>query len=129
MANELDVKKDYIIKKSVDNDLSSVVKPLIREIYLFSTLLSGSTNIDQESLSKLKENDELELQREINKFDDLAIKVSTKNGLKIGYIPEEDNRIFSRLMDAGKILTAKINTINKKDKYYQIHVHIYLLDV
>ena len=129
MANDLDIKKDYIIKKSIDNDLSSVVKPLIKEIYLFSTLLSGTTNIDENILKDLKEQDDLILIREINKFDELAIKVTTKNGLKIGYIPEEDNSIFSRLMDAGKILSAKIDKINKKDKYYQIHIHIYLVDV
>jgi hypothetical protein len=48
---------------------------------------------------------------------------------KLGYIPEKDNVIFSRLMDAGKLLSANIIEIKKKSTdYYQVNIGIYLVD-
>lgn len=32
---------------------------------------------------------------------------------KLSYIPEKDNVIFSRLLDAGKLLKAKVNSVEK----------------
>ena len=49
-------------------------------------------------------------------------------GKKIGYIPEKDNVIFARLMDAGKHLTAKITDISKKGMFPIISIGIYLID-
>ena len=47
---------------------------------------------------------------------------------KLGYVPEKDNQIFARLMDAGKLLKAKITKIDKKGSFYQISIGIYLVD-
>ena len=46
----------------------------------------------------------------------------------MGYVPEKDNIVFSRLMDAGKLLTAKIKTITQKGSFTQIQIEIYLVD-
>jgi hypothetical protein len=53
----------------------------------------------------------------------------TENGKKVGYIPEKDNIIFSRLMDAGKLLSAKVTDIKaRKGDFMQVSIGIYLLD-
>ena len=72
--------------------------------------------------------DKLTLVREDNKFDDKAIVIQTKDGHKLGYVPEKDNLVFSRLMDAGKLLMAKINTHEVKGTYHKIGIGIYLVD-
>lgn len=80
-------------------------------------------------LEKLNVQDKLTLQRENNKYDSQAILVLNEQKEKIGYIPEEDNIIFSRIMDAGKLLTAKIDSINIKGDWYKIRIKIYLMDI
>lgn len=45
-----------------------------------------------------------------------------------GYVPEKDNVVFARLMDAGKMLMAKIEKIDKKGSFTQITIGIYLVD-
>ena len=50
------------------------------------------------------------------------------NTKKLGYVPEKDNIIFARLMDAGKLLVAKITKISQKGTYTQISIGIYLVD-
>ena len=47
---------------------------------------------------------------------------------KLGYVPEKDNIIFSRLMDAGKLLTAQVKKIEQKGGFRQISIGIYLID-
>ena len=79
-------------------------------------------------LERISENDRLTLQRENNKFDENAILVLNDKKEKLGYIPEKDNIVFSRLMDAGKLLIAKIKHIEKKGTYTQIRIGIYLID-
>ena len=66
--------------------------------------------------------------REDNKFDKNAILLITENKKKLGYVPEKDNIIFARLMDAGKLLVAKIKKIQKKGTFTQISIGIYLVD-
>ena len=130
MANDIEIKKnDIIIKSQSENKLSDLIKPLVKEIHLFDTFIAGTSYIDKQLLDKLKVDDKLSLQRENTKYDSQAILVLNDNKEKIGYIPEEDNIIFSRLMDAGKLLTAKINSINIKSDWYKIKIKIYLMDI
>ncbi len=72
--------------------------------------------------------DKLTLQREANKFDSNAILILNEEKKKLGYVPEKDNLIFARLMDAGKMLTARIAKIDKKGSFTQITIGIYLVD-
>ena len=85
------------------------MNPLIREIHLFDTYVAGTTHLEDRSvLETIKVGDELILQREDNPFDKKAILVLNAEKKKLGYVPEKDNIVFSRLMDAGKMLKAKI---------------------
>ncbi len=54
--------------------------------------------------------------------------ILTEDKNKLGYVPEKDNIIFARLMDAGKLLKAKITKIDKKGSFTQISIEIYLVD-
>ncbi len=70
----------------------------------------------------------LTLQRENNKFDSNAIVILNNEKKKLGYVPEKDNIIFARLMDAGKLIKAKITKIDQKGTFKMISVGIYLVD-
>ena len=109
--------------------LGNMIKPLMREIHLFDSFIAGTTHLSDPSvLQEIKVGDKLSLMREDNKFDHNAILVLTNEKRKLGYIPEKDNTIFSRLMDAGKLLVAKITKIEKRGNFYQISIGIYLVD-
>lgn len=129
MENELSIKKDGLISLSENNNLGNMIKPLMREIHLFDSFIAGTTHLSDPSvLQEIKVGDKLSLMREDNKFDHNAIWVLTNEKRKLGYIPEKDNTIFSRLMDAGKLLVAKITKIEKRGNFYQISIGIYLVD-
>ena len=110
-------------------ELDSLLKPLIQEIHLFDSFVAGTTHLaDPSVLDDLKEGSGLILKREDNKFDDNAIKITDEQGRKIGYVPEKDNIVFARLMDAGKVLGAKVNNIERKGSFTKIAIGIYLVD-
>ena len=93
------------------------------------TYIAGTTHLKDESvLDAVSVGDELILQREDNKFDENAILVLNAKKEKLGYIPEKDNPVFARLMDAGKYLTARIEQIENKSSFRKISINIYLVD-
>lgn len=55
-----------------------------------------------------------------------TIVIKNTDGVKVGYVPREDNVIFSRLMDAGKLLFGKITHKEMKGKWLNIKIKIYL---
>ncbi len=121
-------KKD-IIAVADQKGLGDVIKPLSREIHLFDTYIAGTSYLkDPEVLEKIKCGDKLLLQREDNKFDNNAILVFNETKEKLGYVPERDNIVFARLMDAGKLLCGKIKSIEPKGSFRLINIEIYLID-
>ena len=113
------------------HDLGDVLKPMIREIHLFDAYVAGTTHLEDPSvLQEIRINDSLILQRENNGYDKNAILILTVDKKKMGYVPEKDNIVFARLMDAGKMLKAKITGIKTKDEYFTfISIGIYLVDL
>lgn len=129
MTNELDVKKEGVLSLVEENGLDAVLQPLIREIHLFDSYVAGTTHLqDASALDEIQVGDSLILQREENKFDSNAVMMLTEKKKKLGYVPEKDNVIFARLMDAGKMLKAKITQITMHGSFHQISVAIYLVD-
>lgn len=129
MANELTKTEEGVVAVVDSHELGDIIKPLVKEIHLFDTYVAGTTYLqDQSVLEEIKIGDMLSLQREDNKFDSNAVLIFTKEKKKLGYIPEKDNIIFARLMDAGKLLKAKISKIEKKGSFTQINIGIYLVD-
>ena len=132
MANELtrQEQKAGLVSLVKDNELGGIIKPLIREIHLFDSYIAGTTHLEDASiLESLNVDDMLTLQREDNKFDSNAILILNAEGKKLGYVPEKDNIVFARLMDAGKLLKAKISRIENRGTFKQISVGIYLVDL
>ena len=107
-----------------------VLKPFEREIYLFTTHVAGTTHVD--NILKIDKHldidDKLLFFREENPHDEKAIRIETLRKEKIGYVPRSDNVVFSRLMDAGKELYAKIKGKEFIDEWLRIEIDIYLKD-
>lgn len=110
------------------NDLA-LPKPFEHDIFLFDTYVAGTTHIEgiEELAPHLNIDDRLDFFREPdNHYDCKAIAIKNSNGVKIGYVPQKDNLIFSRLMDAGKLLFGKIKAKEIKGKWLKIEIGIYL---
>ena len=117
---------EYLLNKEVGIDLP---KPFERDIYLFDTYVAGTTHVEgiENISSYIKDGDKLVFYREPeNEHDPQAIRVETLKKDKIGYVPRQDNIIFSRLMDAGKILFAKVIYKEIRGKWLKIKIKIYL---
>ena len=129
MANELTIKQGGVVALHAEKGLADMIKPLQREIHLFDTYIAGTTYLkDKSVLEKIAAGDRLILQREDNKFDEKAILILNEKKQKLGYVPERDNIVFSRLMDAGKLLTAKVLNREQKGTFTQIRISIFLMD-
>ena len=128
--NIVPVNPDLIMKTQNRQGLADLIKPLTREIHLFDSFIAGTSYLkDPEVLKKAAVGDTLTLRRESgNRFDSNAILILNEDGEKYGYVPEKDNLVFSRLMDAGKLLTAKISSIQPKGSFTLISIGIYLVD-
>lgn len=130
MANEIIAGGQNTVSVVTSHAIGEIIQPLIREIHLFDTWIAGTTHLEDKSVVKvLKVDDELTLQRENNEFDSRAILVLNRNKQKLGYVPEKDNIVFSRLMDAGKILKAKVAKIEEKGSWTKVTIGIYLVDL
>ncbi len=129
MKNELTKTNTSQLAVMDKKELSDIIKPLSKEIHLFDSFVSGTLKIKDENLfKKLKEGDKLILQREETIFDSNTINIFTEDKIKIGYVPEKDNVIFARLMDAGKLLIGRINSVSFKSSVPVISVGIYMID-
>lgn len=106
-----------------------VPKPFEKDIFLFDTYIAGTTYIEgiEELEPHLNIDDKLDFFREPdNHYDKEAIMIKTINGVKIGYVPKQDNVIFARLMDAGKLLFGRISNKEKKGNWVKIMIKVFL---
>ncbi len=106
-----------------------IPKPFEKDIFLFDTYIAGTTHIEgiEELEPHLNIEDKLDFFREPdNRYDKEAIMIKTSGGVKIGYVPKQDNVIFARLMDAGKLLFGRISYKEKKGKWVKIKIKVYL---
>lgn len=112
-----------------NNGELTIPKPFEKDIFLFDTYVAGTTHIEgiEELESHLNTDDGLEFFREPdNQYDKQAIVIKTVDGVKIGYVPRQDNVIFARLMDAGKLLFGKITSKEKKGSWVKIYIKVFL---
>ncbi len=130
MANELTIGKLNTLSLYGEYGLGELLKPLQNEIMLFKTYIAGITHLDDdEPVDKLETGDKLILKRQPeNRFDENAILVLDQKERKLGYVPEKDNIVFTRLMDAGKYITAKVVDINDAGYFRKVGIEIYLVD-
>ena len=104
-------------------------KPFERDIFLFDTHIAGTTHVEgiEDLEPYLNIDDKLEFYREPdNPYDKKAIVIKNTNGIKIGYVPKADNLIFARLMDAGKLLFARIASKTMQGNWVKIGIKVFL---
>ncbi|MBQ3552035.1 MAG: HIRAN domain-containing protein [Clostridia bacterium] len=107
----------------------TIPQPFEKDIFLFDTHVAGTTHIEgiEELEPQLKIDEKLSFFREPdNPYDKQAIVIKTEHGVKIGYVPQADNIIFARLMDAGKLLFGRISKKDKKGKWVKINIKVFL---
>lgn len=107
----------------------AIPKPFEHDIFLFDTYVAGTTHIEgiEELATQLNVDDKLDFFREPeNNYDKQAIVIKTLNGVKIGYVPRSDNAIFSRLMDAGKLLFGRISAKEIKGRWVKLNIKVFL---
>lgn len=106
-----------------------VPKPFEKDIFLFDTHVAGTSHIEgiEELEPHLNIDDRLDFFREPdNRYDKEAIAIKTAEGVKIGYVPKQDNVIFARLMDAGKLLFGRISGKEKKGNWVKLDIKVFM---
>ena len=107
----------------------AIPTPFERDIFLFDTHVAGTSYIEgiKDLEPHLHIDDRLEFFREPdNPHDKKAIVIKNADGVKIGYVPKEDNVIFSRLMDAGKLIFARITSKETAGNWLKIAIKVLL---
>ena len=115
-------------KCELDREYANEIKEIYEKAGYPVFILSCVTGEGIEELEPhLNIGDRLQFLREPdNPYDKQAIVIRNKDGVKIGYVPRSDNVIFSRLMDAGKILFGEITEKKWKGKWLDMKIRIYL---
>ncbi len=110
----------------------SIDKPFSKEVLLTNTHVAGTSYITNihEIASALQKDTKLQLFREQqNKFDKMAVLIKDCSGNKLGYVPRYKNDMIAHLMDAGKLIYAKIDSKQETgSNYIEIRINIYLKD-
>lgn len=106
-----------------------IPKPFERDIFLFDTYVAGTSHVEgiEEMEPYLNVDDKLDFFREPdNPYDKQAIVIKNSDGVKIGYVPKQDNVVFSRLMDAGKLLFGRITSKEMQGSWLKMRIKVYL---
>ncbi len=105
--------------------------PFSKELLLLETHVAGTGHYKASSLKEpLKPGDHLVLKREPqNPHDMLAISIETKDGIKLGYVPRDENSVIARLMDAGKQISAQVVTCDYIDAWTEIDISVSMIEL
>ena len=107
----------------------AVPMPFERDIFLFDTYIAGTSYVNgiEDLEPHITEGEKLNFFREPdNPYDGKAIVIKNADGVKLGYVPKKDNVVFSRLMDAGKLLFGRIASKEWQGSWLKIDIKIYL---
>ena len=101
-----------------------------REILLARMHVAGTAYYDAEAVAhRLHPGQRLALRRQPgNRYDDLAIEVLGPRGRKLGYVPRRHNEMPARLIDAGKRLSARAESVARRGNWLNIQLSLYLED-
>ena len=101
-----------------------------REIRLARMHVAGTAYYDAEIVAdRLRPGQLLALRRQPeNRYDPLAIEVLGPEGHKLGYVPRQRNGMPARLIDAGKRLSARTESIVQRGSWLDIQISLYLDD-
>lgn len=129
--------------KPINQDLSvllhrsgGVARPFAQEIRLLDCRIAGTSHRDLTAIEpQLEIGAIFTLRREpANQYDRLAIAVYTKENANLGFIPRDKNEVLARLLDAGKLLEARLTAKEWKTGYsnknwLQLEITVYLRDL
>lgn len=104
--------------------------PFAREIMLVECQIAGTSYRDVKAAEPaLVPGTLLVLKRELeNPHDTLAIRIFSESGALLGYIPRVKNEALARLMDAGKLLFARLESKAWQGDWLRAEVRVYLRD-
>ena len=125
MANELVAVRDNWL--DLADRLKDLPMPFEQEIFLTECDIAGTLHVDDIMIKAQGVLDgtvvELVLRREPgNEHDKMAICVETPDGKKLGYVPKGENEILAHLMDAGKMLSARV--VYKQVENHWLHIRM-----
>jgi len=106
------------------------LQPFARETMLVECQIAGIAHRNvKKVMPKLASGTMLTLKREPhNPYDPLAIMILTEAGEHLGYVPRAKNEALARLMDAGKLLFAKLESKSWQGDWLKVVTNIYLRD-
>jgi len=112
-------------------DAKGGLMPFAREIMLVEAHVAGTSYRElRETEPTLHPGALLVLRREPdNPHDPLAILVVSEAGACLGYVPRAKNEALARLMDAGKLLFARLETKAWHGDWLRLEIRIFLRDV
>ena len=115
-------------KVSID-DVKVSVNP--KDIYVLDSYIAGLAYRNKEMLEKeLKEDTKLYMKRDaFNTHDTKAIKIISKTGNVIGFVPKKDNEVISRLMDSGKYFYCVVDEVDMDRLHVSIEIYMSYKDV
>ncbi len=101
-----------------------------REILLARMHVAGTAYYDAEAVAdRLRPGQRLALRRQPgNRYDALAIEVLGPEGHKLGYVPRQRNEMPARLIDAGKHLSARAESVVQQGNWLNIQMSLHLDD-
>lgn len=101
-----------------------------REILLARMHIAGTAYYDAAAAAgRLRPGQRLALRRQPrNPYDALAIEVLGLEGRKLGYVPRRRNEMPARLMDAGKRVCARTESIERRGNWLNVQLALYLED-
>lgn len=105
--------------------------PFTKEIMLIECSIAGTSHRDLKEIEpSLSAATLLPLKREPgNPHDPLAIMIFDEAGHHLGYIPRAKNEALARLMDAGKLLFARMESKRWQGEWLCAEVRVFLRDL
>ncbi len=105
--------------------------PFTKEIMLIECQIAGTSHRDLKEVEpSLLAGSLLPLKREpSNPHDPLAIMIFDEAGHHLGYIPRAKNEALARLMDAGKLLFARLESKRWEGEWLCGEVRVFLRDL
>ena len=109
---------------------NGALQPFARETMLIECQIAGIAHRNVKKVEpRLTSGTMLTLKREPeNPHDPLAIMILTETGEHLGYVPRAKNEALARLMDAGKLLYAKLESKSWQGDWLKVVTNIYLRD-
>jgi len=127
MANIVKVKTELI--KESEAKKVDLIKPLINKVKLFDSFIGKVYLLeDASTIQKIKVGQKLILKRRGASYSKYEVLILNEAGEHVGFVPDIDQIVVSRLMDAGKSLFGVVTKITRVNKYPVVSIEIYMED-